>query len=460
MKVEFDSNNHWFGESVILKVLLIGFLTLILFIPNFWIQNLISERQNRQTEIEKDIANEWSGKQLIQGPVLVIPYRKTVLEKSEDNDKTPIAREAQIGIHILPESLNIKAHVKPTKLHRGIFESVVYQSKIDVSGSFSALDLKKSGINPQRLNWNKVKIVIGISDLKGLKNNPQIKLADSIFEVEPDFNSEDLFDNNLVATADLSSIKSTKLNFSFSLDLKGSDALKFLHLGKSTRVHVAGNWPDPSFIGRYLPDERAFKNNQFSAEWLLSYYNRPYPQQWEGDKIITPKKDKNNPDLSSEKADDNTFGVKFLVPVNQYQKTMRTAKYAILIIMLTFISLFFMEFLQKRKIQLLQYILISAAMIVYYTLLLSFSERVGFNAAYLIASVSTILLIGSFIKASLKSIKPALIFAAILSIFYGFIFVIIQLQDLALLSGSIALFVVVAVLMYLSAKIDWSKKSS
>lgn len=460
MKVEFDSNNNWCGESVLLKVLLIGFLTLILFIPNFWVQNLISERQNRQTEIEKDIANEWSGEQLIQGPVLVIPYSKTVTEKSDDKDKTPITKEEQIDVHILPENLNIKANVKPTKLHRGIFESVVYQSKIELSGSFSALDLKKSGINPERLNWSKVKIIIGISDLKGLKNNPQIKLADSIYEVEPDFSSEDLFDNNLVATADLSSIKSTKLNFSFSLDLKGSDALKFLHLGKSTRVNVAGNWPDPSFIGRYLPDERDFKNNQFNADWLLSYYNRPYPQQWEGDKIITPKKDKNDSDLSSEKADDNTFGVKFIVPVDQYQKTMRTAKYAILIIMLTFISLFFMEFLQKKKIHLLQYILISAAMIVYYTLLLSFSERVGFNIAYLIASLSTILLISSFIKALLKSIKPALIFAAILSIFYGFIFVIIQLQDLALLSGSIALFVVVAVLMYLSAKIDWSKKSS
>jgi inner membrane protein len=138
---------------------------------------------------------------------------------------------------------------------------------------------------------------------------------------------------------------------------------------------------------------------------------------------------------------------------------MRTAKYSILVIMLTFIALFFMEFLQKRKIHFLQYVLISAAMIVFYTLLLSIGERVGFNVSYLISSISTIALIGVFVRALMKSTKPALLFSIILTVFYGFIFVIIQLQDLALISGSIALFIIVAVLMYLSAKIEWSTKS-
>jgi len=459
MKVELNSENgNWLGESVILKLVLIGFLTLVLLIPNFWIQNLISERQQRQTEINQEIANDWSGKQLVEGPVLVIPYTKTVIEKEGKNGSTETAKEVISTIHILPENLEIDAAVKPNKLHRGIFESVVYNSQIKVKGNFSNLELKKSGIDTEKILWNKAKVFIGLSDLKGLKNNPQIKLADSIYEVEPDFVNDDLFDHNLTISPDLSAIKSSKLDFNFVLDLKGSEELNFLHIGKNTKVKLSGNWPDPSFIGRYSPDERNLKDTSFTANWNLSYFNRTYPQQWEGEKRITAKTKEKTLDTTLDQIDDSIFGVKFILPVDQYQKTMRTAKYAILIIMLTFISLFFMEFIQKHKIHLLQYVLISAAMIVYYTLLLAFGEQVGFNFAYLIASVSTIVLIGSFVKALMKSTKPALLFSAILSVFYGFIFVIIQLQDMALISGSIALFVVVALLMYFSAKIDWTKK--
>ncbi|MFC5282856.1 cell envelope integrity protein CreD [Pedobacter alpinus] len=460
MKIELNSESgNWFGGSVILKLALIGFLTLILLIPNFWIQDLISERQERQTEINKEIANDWSGKQLIEGPVLVIPYKKTIVEIANDKSKTATVKEVIATIHILPENLNMDAEVKPTKLHRGIFESVVYTSKITVNGSFSELELKKSGINPEKILWDKAKVFIGISDLKGLKNNPQVKIGGNTYEVEPDFITEDLFDNNLSISPDLSKLKSSKLDFSLVLDLKGSEELNFLHIGKNTKIKLTGNWADPSFIGRYSPDNRSFKDGGFTADWNLSYFNRNYPQQWEGERRIITKGDSNNVvDVATDNIDDSIFGVKFILPVDQYQKTMRTAKYAILIIMLTFIALFFMEFIQKRKIHLLQYVLISAAMIVYYTLLLAFGEQVGFNYAYLIASVSTIVLIGSFVKSLMKAVKPALLFSTILSVIYGFIFVIIQLQDLALLSGSIALFVVVALLMFLSGKIDWNKK--
>jgi inner membrane protein len=429
----------------------------LLLIPNFWIQNLISERQERQAEVNQEIAKDWSGKQLVQGPVLVIPYTKTVNEKENSQSKTTVVKEVTTTIHILPENLEIDADVKPNKLHSGIFESVVYNSTIIVKGNFSDLELKKSGIDPEKIIWSKAKVFIGIGDLKGLKNNPQIKLADSIYEVEPDFTTEDLFEHNLTISSDLSKAKSSKLDFSFVLDLKGSEELNFLHIGKNTKVKLSGNWADLSFTGRYSPDNRNLKDGGFTADWKLSYFNRNFPQQWEGEKRInTISNQVADPNLDQD--EDGVFGVNFILPVDQYQKTMRTAKYSTLIIMLTFISLFFMEFIQKRKIHLLQYVLISTAMIVYFTLLLSFGEQVGFNMAYLIASVSTIVLIGSFVKGIMKTIKPSLFFSTILIILYGFIFVIIQLQDLALLSGSIALFIVVALLMFLSSKIDWSKR--
>jgi len=446
----------WFGESVLVKLSLIGVLTLLLLIPSSWIQGLIVERQNRQEEVNKEISDKWSGSQRIEGPVLVLPY-KTMVNHKDSTGKVSY-KEVLTNIYIMPEALDITGKAEPQLLHRGIFDAVVYNSKVRVNGKFSALELKKSGINPDLIQWDKAKVDIGLSDLKGLKNNPVIKLANTSYAVEPDFTSVSLFTNNLVILPDLSSVKNTALDFSFDLDLRGSNEISFLHIGKSTTVKIEGNWNNPKFTGRYLPEQRNISKDGFSATWKMPYFNRPFSQQWiEENASLTDPVTDGNKTVQNSSRKDASFGVQFILPVDQYQKTMRSGKYAILIILLTFVSLFFTELLNKRKVHLLQYLLIGAAMIIYYTLLLSLSEQMGFDLAYLIASLATISLVGAFIASLLKNKKPALIFVAILTIFYGFIYVIIQLQDLALLFGSIGLFVIVAAMMYLSSKIDWNK---
>jgi len=437
---------QWFGESVLVKLALIGFLTLLLLIPSEWIQSLILERQSRQSEVFNEVSDKWSGSQLVEGPVLIIPYKSIVAQKDVNGKVT--YGESLTNIYILPETLNILSKANPEKLKRGIFDAVVYNTKVAVNGRFSPIELKKSGINPAMLQWDKAKVAIGLSDLKGLKNNPVIKLGDSSYSVEPDFTSLSLFSNNLIVLPNLSTEKNTALNFSFDLDIRGSNELNFQHLGKSTTVKIDGKWNNPSFTGRYLPEQRKITEENFTATWKMPYFNRPFPQQWQDadTRLNTEKKG-------------GAFGVKFILPVDQYQKTMRSAKYSILIILLTFISLFFTEMINKKKVHLLQYVLIGAAMTIYYTLLLSFTERVGFNFAYLIASVATVALISIFIAMVLNNKKPAIIFGGILAVFYGFIYVIIQLQDLALLFGSIGLFFIISVLMYLSAKMDWTKQN-
>jgi inner membrane protein len=442
---------NWFGESVLVKLGFIGFLTLLLLIPSSWIQELIKERQDRQDEVVKEISDKWSGRQLVEGPVLVLPYSP-----------------AGTNIYILPEVLNINSHVDPEVLHRGIFDAVVYNTKIRVNGKFSALELTKSGINPALIQWEKAKVIIGLSDLKGLKNNPAISIDNAVHPLEPDFDSVSLFTNNLVTLPDLSKKKNTALNFNFELDLRGSTELNFQHLGKSTNVTVEGSWDNPSFSGRYLPEKRKVTAKEFSASWKMAHFNRTLPQQWIAKNAVlsvkTFVKPKNVNDLpyetlqSEPAANDNTFGVKFILGVDQYQKTMRCAKYSTLIILLTFISLVFSELMLKRKVHFLQYILIGAAMTIYYTILLSFSEQIGFNSAYLIASAATVLLISSFIAALLRNKKPAIVFGGILTVFYSFIYVIIQLQDLALIVGSTGLFLIISITMYLSARIDWNKR--
>jgi inner membrane protein len=437
---------NWLKGSVTVKLLFIGFLILLLLIPSEMIQNLINERSGRQEDMEKDVSDKWSGSQLLQGPVLVIPYKKQVIEKDDNNKET--TKVIIENACILPQDLHIKAGVSSEILHRGMFETVVYNTRVKVWGNFKP-EPDKLAITPDQLLMDKAKLTFSISDLKGLKTNPVIRSGGQALQVEPVFNDNRLFNNGLQAGINLAAIKDKTIPFDFDLDLKGSGELSFLHTGKTTDVEVSGNWATPSFDGRYLPDYRKVDAKGFNAKWRMLYYNRPFAQQWAADDTLINK---------MQSHDDAIFGVKLKMPVDQYQKTMRTSKYGILIILLTFISLFLTELIGKQKIHVFNYILIGAAMIIYYTLLLSFSEQVGYTVAYVIASVATIALVATFIASLLKNKIAALLFTVILAVFYIFIFVIIQLEDLALLIGSIALFIIVSVLMFFSRKINWDNR--
>jgi inner membrane protein len=433
------------NESIGVKLFLIGVLTLLLLIPSSWVQQLISERQQNQDDATIEIASKWSGTQIIESPAMQLPV-KTLTKTTDTAGKTTF-QDGISTIYILPENLKIKSVVNPEILHRGIFDVVVYNSSINIEGNISPLELKKSGINPEMILWDKVKLVAGLTDFKGLKNSPKIKIGDTTYIAEPDFATENLFDNSLAVQLNLNAKKNTAVKFNYSFDLRGSGELNFMHLGRNTAVDLTGAWNNPSFTGNFLPERRTINNKDFSGSWKMTNFNRPFPQQWIG----------NNNIITNENKAKATFGVKFLLPVDQYQKITRSAKYAILVILLSFVSLFFIELLQKTTVSILHYLLIGAAMSIYYTLLLSFSEQVGFNVAYLIASLSTITLVSTFIGAFLRNRKAAIAFSAILGIFYSFIYVIIQLQDLALLFGSIGLFIIVAVLMYFTVKVNWNK---
>ncbi len=437
---------HWLKESVTVKLFFIGFLILLLLIPSALTQDLIRERADRQEQTIKEVSDQYSGSQLVEGPVLVIPYKKQL--KETDNAGKQTIKEVIQNIYILPNELNYKATLNPDILHRGIFEVAVYNSMVKVSGNFLKADLNVLSISESQLLQEKAKLLFSVSDLKGLKTNPQIKVNGQTLTAEPAY-GDTLFNNSLQVALNLSGSLDKPIPFEFNLDLKGSQELSFLHLGKTTDVEVSGNWSSPSFDGRYLPDSRTINEKGFSAKWRMLYYNRPFPQQWADNSSLFS---------NNKKTDDATFGVKLRLPVDQYQKTMRSSKYSILIIMLTFISLFLTELIGKQKVHVFNYILIGAAMVIYYTLLLSFSEQIGFNLSYLVASVATVGLIATFLSSILKNRMAAILFSVILAVFYLFIYVIIQLEDLALMIGSIALFIIVAALMYFSRKINWDRQ--
>ncbi len=453
----FERLNRWIKESITIKLMSIGFLVLILLIPSSWIESLIVERQSRAESVIQEISAKWSGEQSIVGPILVIPFtQREKIDKGKDGIEI---REWTQKAFFLPEKLDITGKVDPQILHRGIFESAVYESELNLTANFNSPDFKKLNIAEADVLWKESYLILGLNDLRGISKNPVMKMGNQELLGEPssqigitsqynkggDSNNANVnsSENGIIAPLLWQSQKDFSGAASIKLNMKGSTLLYFVPAGKTTHVSLEGPWANPSFDGSFLPSLRDVNEAGFTAQWDVLHYNRPFSQQWVGNRKI----------FGSE------FGVKLLIPVDQYQKSMRTSKYGVLIILLTFISLFMVEIMRKVRIHPFQYILIGAALIIYYSLLLSFSEHVGYNMAYFIATGATVTLICLYSSTFLGERKLVFIFSSLLVFFYGFIFVIIQLQDYSLLLGSLGLFFIIGLLMYFSKRIRWYEES-
>ena len=434
----FQKFNNWLRESVMVKLGVITFLVLILLIPSSWIQSIMTERQYRVEEVMNEVSQKWSGPQRISGPILMIPYYRTITTKTGTT-------ELKERVYILPEQLKVKAELKPEVLNRGIFDAVVYHSNISTQAKFVKPDFKDLNIDESKIIQDQVCLLNGVSDLRGIGENPALTLNGKTYATEPY-----AFDNEtrilplasyVKAKVLLSDILDTNSEIKLNLKLKGSRNLFFIPIGKSSEFTVNGDWGNPSFAGSFLPETRTVDEAHFDATWKILGFNRDFPQQWK--------------DHMPSGLEQNDLGVNLLMPVDQYQKSIRTAKYGILVILLTFISLFMIELIVKTKIHPFQYILIGAALIIYYTLLLSISEHLGFNPAYIISSLLVIGMITLYSISFLRSTKVSALLAFLLSSFYTYIFIITQQEEYALLLGSIGLFIIIGIMMYVSRKINW-----
>ncbi|MGC3944878.1 MAG: cell envelope integrity protein CreD [Chryseolinea sp.] len=454
--------NRWLQESIMVKLASIGFLILILLIPESWISNIIEERQQRSDEMIREVSDKWSGPQTLSGPILVIPF--TVKEVIDLGKEGKEIREHLERAYFLPQSLDTKGTVTPEKLSRGLFDAVVYQSELNITATFAAPDFKGLASGDYVIQWQDTYMVFGITDVRGISDSLSFRINGKNFTAEPSSNigvkvssmlntsavtyghnsnapeSRGAAGNGIIVKVPAVDASDVTGKVEIALKLKGSERLNFTPVGKSTAVRVEGPWADPSFDGEFLPENREVSADAFKAEWKVLHFNRPFPQQWK------------NGDESIENAD---FGVRLMVPVDQYQKSIRSSKYSVLVILLTFMALFLVEITQRIRIHPFQYILIGAALTIYYVLLLSMSEHMGYNEAYLLASLATVALITAYSKTFLIERRLVSLFSGLLGIFYTFVFVIIQDQDYSLLIGSVGLFLIVALVMYFSRKVRW-----
>jgi inner membrane protein len=433
--MELTTSTIWQKSKLLIKGLIIGVLILLLLVPAFFVKNLIKEREERQKEAVTEVSSKWAGRQTITGPVLVIPYEEKVVAGDNVSSVRKLA-------YFLPDKLDIKAKANPEKKYRGIYEVMLYSSTSRMDGRFDPLPLTKLKLLPAEMLWSEAYLCMNISDARGLKDEINVQWNDTTVAMSPTAINNALFREGFSSPVVVTQTDAEKtISFSANINVNGSEQLLFTPVGKETNVELQSAWPDPSFTGTQLPLTSDIKDSGFVAKWKSLAHTRGFPQQWKHDSTGTLQA--------------YSFGADLIIPVNSYQKTMRSVKYAILCILLTFTAFFLIETSNKKSVHPVQYALIGFALILFYTLLLSFSEYTGFNTAYCIAAVATAGLIGWFVKGLLGSVKLSMLLSVVLVLLYSYVFTILQLQDYALLMGSIGLFLTLAVVMHFSKRIQW-----
>ena len=405
------------------RIILIGLLIIVLHIPILFIRNVVFERKARRTEATQEITSKWGGRQNIIGPMLTVPYRVT-MKYGGGQTQTEIRH-----VNFLPDDLEISGKIDCEVRYRGIYKVPVYRLSINTTGKFPKLDFSDWDISPRDVIWERAHLTVRISDTRAIKNQAFITWNDKKIDFFP-------------GVGEYGGSEGVQ-KFSYQLELNGSGGVFFAPFGGNTRVALESNWSDPSFQGSYLPSQRSIGNKGFQANWNIPLLGRVFNQKWKStsgfERTIVS----------------SLFGVDLIIPLDQYRMAERSIKYAILFLSLTFVILWLFEILIKLRIHLIQYLLVGAGLCIFYLLELSLSEHLSFLIAYIIASMAVILLVFAYCIAVLQGTKRSAIVGGVVTLLYGYLYVLLINQDYALLIGSIGLFVMLAAVMYLTRKIDW-----
>jgi inner membrane protein len=341
----------------------------------------------------------------------------------------------------LPDELEITAGLDEQTLHRGIYESAVYAADIGIVGTFSRPDFSKWSVAEDQILWDQARLMMEVSDARGFRDSVEISWAGEAHAFEPGERTLPGARQGLQTGLTAQDLEAETFPFEMRFELKGSENIRFAPLGRRTVARIAGTWPSPSFQGAWLPDERETSGEAFSASWTIPFLGRSFPQSWTGALQNTP--------LISQ------FGVDLLTPVDAYRQTERSLKYELLFLALTFAPLWLFEVLAGIRLHFIQYGLIGAAVCLFYLLELSLAEQIGFQGAYALAAAMIAGLVTSYAWSVLGSVSRAATMGAVISGLYAFLYVLISLEELALLVGSLALFVILAALMYATRRVNW-----
>jgi len=438
---------HDFSPATILtaKLVVIGVLGLALWVPTSIVGLLVSERASRREEVVSEVSATWGRAQTVEGPVLSVPVS---MWKEGENGR----RSKQTAwISQLPDNLEVRGNLEPFIRYRAIYEVVLYRGTLNLRGSFPPLDPARWGVRAEDVQWDRAVLTFGVSDPKGLREIPRLVLNHETLVLEPGA-GRGPFPDGLGAAMKLrwSAVEEerTDLSFDLEVELAGSESLRFLPMARETTVELAAPWANPSFEGAFLPEDRTVNADGFEATWRVLSLHREVPQHWISVSDVG--------DYHAENLRNSSFGTKLLFPVDAYQRTMRSVKYSVLFSILTLLGFFAVEVGGKSSIHPVQYGVIGFALCLFYLVLLSLSELVGFDPAYAVASIVIVALITGYIHGIGRRRTLTMLCAGVLVIVYGSLFVMLQLEELALLMGTLLLLVLCGVVMLLTRSLTWN----
>jgi inner membrane protein len=429
-------------HSQTLRLLTVAVLVVLLLIPIGMIRGLVSERQERQALAIGDISSKWGGLQQVVGPFLVVPYTVDVAETNADGK--PVVRRFARHAIFLADELDSKATLQIETRSRGIYDVPVYRMELVVAGKFGTPRFAELGIEPSAVEWDRAQLVLGVSDTRAIQERTAVQWNGEPVPMMPGGGTQFSGRPGIHAIVSLAG-GAPSIPFTLPLTVNGSLGAYFVPFGESSVVEMKSNYPHPSFQGNWLPTERGVGGDGFDAKWSIPFLGRNFPQSW--------------PDASALDLDrvveSSRFGVDFANPVDHYSMAERGVKYAALFILLTFATLWLFEVRASVRVHPIQFLMLGGALCLFYLLLLSLSEHIPFVWAYAIASVAVIAMVASYGLIVLGAASRAIAIGTVVTMLYGYLYVLLVNEDYALLIGSIGLFLILGAIMYATRRVDW-----
>jgi inner membrane protein len=434
------------SRSMGVKLIVVCALALLVTIPALYVGGLVEDRTQRAAEVVKEISRHVGGQQTFLGPTLAIPYN---IPPQSAHD---VARH---GIYIVfPTRASGAIQTTTEERHRSLFKVPVFQADLNLDAAFDLTGVPATAPPGADLDWSRAEIVVGVSDARGALADATLTTSEKTStlvpaQIAPEISIGEQSERiklSLLGAKPASNVKpDAQFTVTSILRFSGAQRIAVLAYGKTTHLAVKGGWPSPGFDGGFLPVSRSVSGNGFSAEWSVPFIAR-------GTRAEGP--------LDSIRGLDSTaLGVSFIEVADPYQSVTRSLKYVLLFLGLIFLSFFIFEVTTGKRVHPAQYILVGTAQIIFYLLLLSFAERIGFDFGFLLAGTGTVLLLaadaGWVFSSSTQGIRALVTFALL----YVLIYLMLRLEDNALLVGAIASFIAVAAAMYFTRGIDWYSSS-
>jgi inner membrane protein len=446
------------------KLFLTILVGLALTIPLFSVWLLVYDRQTQSDEATASITAGWGGAQAIAGPVLVIPYRATAAETVVENGQSITrSRDVMRELILAPEAVELATEVRPQVRKRSIYQAVVYDAHMTGKARFAfPPDLARTGVDPSKMDMARAELRFGLSDPRGLGANPSVKAAGQALRLQPGGGSSG--GRGFFAWIDATPLQSRPVVVDFAFDFRGNAALSLAPQAGDTRWTVRSSWPSPSFGGDFLPAGRDVRDDGFSATYRIgnlalgralvgtgevgaaSLVERMPPPSGRGDGA---------PAAATDAGPVQTAQISLIQPVDPYAQVNRATKYGFLFIGFTFLVLLMFDVIGGVRVSAVEYLLMGAALVLFFVLLLALAEVIGFAPAYILAAAAIAGLNTAYAAAVLGSWRRAAFIGGLLVGLYAVLYVLLSLEAFSLLIGALLLFAALAGVMYATRRIDW-----